>query len=196
MQCPRCQAPLATGVHACPNCGLSFASDPSETREQPALGQNVLQDSQPSGASQGISPEGAPVAVQDPQRKPGKLRRFQVDGAPLWTGIVALIPVGVALCVSLFSSGKDWAESASIAAYVALAGAGVILLTGVGMLALRRFRWLTLGLSMLLLVALSISGAVTLANQPAIHLSQARAGGQWAMADGHPRISSGRRAGA
>jgi tetratricopeptide (TPR) repeat protein len=120
-----------------------------------------------------------------PRRKPRKLSRFLIGGVPLWLGIVALIAVAVTLRANILAPGKDWAESASMAAYVALTGAGVMLIAVIAVLALRRFQWVTLILSTLLIVALSASGVVALTNQPAIHRSQARAlesNGQWQAA--------------
>ncbi len=117
---------------------------------------------------------GVPPTVPLPRREPFDRRRFLVGGIPLWAGIVALLAVVTTFSVGVFALHKDWADSAWITAFVALAGAGIILVAGIVMLALRRFQWLTLGLSALLLAALIASGVLALTNQPAIHRLQAR----------------------
>jgi tetratricopeptide (TPR) repeat protein len=117
---------------------------------------------------------GAAPTVPLPGREPFDRKRFLVGGVPLWAGIVALLAVVVTLAIGIFALRKDWADSAWIAAFVALAGAGIVLVAGIVLLALRRFQWLTLGLSALLLVALIGSGVFALTNQPTIHRTQAR----------------------
>jgi tetratricopeptide (TPR) repeat protein len=118
---------------------------------------------------------GAPQSMPLPRRDPFDARRFFMGGLPLWAGLVAF-SLGVATVVyGVFALGKDWADSAWIAACVALGGAGVMVIAASLVLALRRFQWLTLGLSALLLVALSGAGGYALTNQSAIHRVQARA---------------------
>ena len=126
------------------------------------------------GAPPSMPLAGVPPTVPLPRREPFDGRRFLIGGIPLWAGIVALLAVVVMLAIGIFALHKDWADSAWIAAFVALAGAGIILVAGIVLLALRRFQWLTLGLSALLLVALSGSGVLGLTNQPAIHRLQAQ----------------------
>jgi hypothetical protein len=108
------------------------------------------------------------------RREPFDARRFLIGGIPLWAGIVALIAVVATFGVGVFALHKDWADSSWIAALVALAGAGIMLVAGIVTLALRRFQWLTLGLSALLLLTLSAAGTYALTNQTAIHRLQAR----------------------
>ena len=127
------------------------------------------------GAPQSMPFAGAPPTVPLPRREPFDMRRFLIGGIPLWAGIVALVAVVVTFAIGVFALKKDWADSAWIAAFVALAGAGVILVAGIVILALRRFQWLTLGLSALLLVALSASGIFALTGQSTIHRLQAHA---------------------
>jgi len=103
------------------------------------------------------------------------VRRFLIGGIPLWVGVAALIAVMVTFGIGAFALRKDWADNAWIAAFVALAGAGVILVAGIVILSLRRFQWLTLGISALLLVTMSVSGAFAMTNQPTVHRLQARA---------------------
>jgi tetratricopeptide (TPR) repeat protein len=117
---------------------------------------------------------GAPPTVPLSRRKPFDARRFFIGGIPLWAGIVALLAVVVTIGVGVFALHKDWADSAWIMAFVALAGAGIILIAGIVVLALRRFQWLTLGLSALLLVMLSGPGVYALTGQSTIHRLQAR----------------------
>jgi hypothetical protein len=118
---------------------------------------------------------GAPSTIPLPRRKPFDAPRFFIGGIPLWAGIVALIAVAVTFGVGVFALHKDWADSAWITAFVALVGAAATLITAIVILALRRFQWLTLGLSALLLVALSASGVLALTGQQTIHRLQARA---------------------
>ena len=127
------------------------------------------------GASQSMPLVGAPSTIPLPRRKPFDAPRFFIGGIPLWAGIVALIAVAVTFGVGVFALHKDWADSAWITAFVALVGAAAILITAIVILALRRFQWLTLGLSALLLVALSASGVLALTGQQTIHRLQARA---------------------
>jgi tetratricopeptide (TPR) repeat protein len=125
---------------------------------------------------------GTPPTVPLPRREPFDARRFLVDGIPLWAGIVMVVAVVVTFGVGVFALNKDWADSAWVAAFVAMTGAGVILAAGIAFLSLRRFQWLTLGLSALLLVALTASGVFALTSQAAIHRLQARSlenGKQW-----------------
>jgi hypothetical protein len=118
---------------------------------------------------------GAPLTVRLPRREPFDTRRFLIGDIPLWAGIVALIAVVVTFGIVVFGLKRDWADSAWIAALVALTGAAIIFVAGIVILVLRRFQWLTLGLSALLLVALSVSGILALTGQLTIHWLQARA---------------------
>jgi hypothetical protein len=139
----------------------------------------------------------APATIQLPRREPFNVRRFLIGGIPLWVGIIALGAIVVTFGIGVFALKKDWADSAWIAAFVALAGAGVILTAGIAMLSLRRFQWLALGLSALLLVSLSASGAYALtksANHPSD--TGTRPGERQTVAGVHPRVWSGWGAGA
>jgi hypothetical protein len=134
------------------------------------------------GAPQSMPLAGAPPTIQLPRREPFNVRRFLIGGIPLWVGIIALGAIVVTFGIGVFALKKDWADSAWIAAFVALAGVGVILVAGIVILSLRRFQWLTLGISALLLVTMSVSGAFAMTNQPTVHRLQARAGEQPAVA--------------
>ena len=127
------------------------------------------------GAPQNMPLVGAPPTFPLLRREPFDTRRFLIGGIPLWAGLVALIAAVATHGVGVFALHKDWADSAWSAAFVALAGVGIIVVAGIVLLALRRFQWLTLGLSTLLLVTLSASGASVLTNQPTIHRLQAHA---------------------
>jgi tetratricopeptide (TPR) repeat protein len=207
MQCPSCGASLPENAQSCPTCGRQFVSASSPERgEQPAAEQATppqpdvapvapaelvyAAPSQPfySYPSQPLyrPPSqpyfGAPPMVPPPRREPFDTRRFLVSGIPLWAGIVALIAAVATFGLGVFALRKDWADSAWIAAFVALAGAGIILVAGIVLLSLRRFQWLTLSFSALLLVTLSGSGVFALTSQPAVHQLQANAlenGKQW-----------------
>jgi hypothetical protein len=202
MQCPSCGASLPEDARSCPVCGRLFVSAPASEREQSAPAQTAppqpdgapvvpAPPSQPLpgypsqplygppsqpyyGAPQSMPLVGAPPTVPLQRREPFDRKRFLVGGIPLWAGIVAVILVVATFVYGVFALHKDWADSAWIAAFVALAGAGILLVAGIVILALRRFQWLTLGLSALLLVALGVSGVLALTNQPAIHRLQAR----------------------
>jgi hypothetical protein len=193
MQCPSCGTSLPETARSCPTCGRAVVSvSPPERGEQPALEHDAppQPDVAPVASASPVSaplsqpyygaPASMPLVGEPPtapltRREPFDARRFFIGGIPLWVGILALLAAAATFVYGAFALHKDWADSAWIAAFVALAGVGVILVAGIVVLALRRFQWLTLGLSALLLVALSGTGVYALTNQTAIHRLQARA---------------------
>ena len=85
-------------------------------------------------APQRMPLSGVPPTVPLPRRESFHARRFVIGGIPLWAGIAALILVVATFVYGVFALNKDWAESAWIAAFVTLVGAGVILIASIVLL--------------------------------------------------------------
>jgi tetratricopeptide (TPR) repeat protein len=208
MQCPSCGASLPEGEQSCLTCGRAFVSAPSPEREQSAPEQTTLPQPEvaptlpvfapPSPPSYGYpsqplsgppsqpyygAPPSMPLLGAQPSTASGAAR-ILLGGIPLWIGTVALLSVGAIVLVGLLLR-LEWARIAVVAGIDAAIGAGLILVAAIVILLVRRAQWLTLGLSVLLILVLGLGSVAALTNQPTIHRLQGQNlenSKQWAAA--------------
>jgi hypothetical protein len=124
-----------------------------------------------------------PLAEKQPST-PSGAARFLLGGVPLWIGIVTFLSVAAIVLVGLVLR-VEWARIAVVAAIDAAVGAGLILIAMIVILLVRRARWLTLGLSALLMLTMGLGSVAALTNQPVFHRLQGQNlenSKQWAAA--------------
>jgi hypothetical protein len=160
MQCPSCGASPSEGAQSCLVCGRVVNGPEPTQGEQPAM-----QTGAPPGA------EAPPLYFAAPPRPPLLAWNHVVAAIPLAVGVLVIfLTLGVALVCLLLR--RDWAESAAVAAIAGLLGVVAVVIAVVPLLILRRFERVSLGLTALLLVAMTVASVGALTQQSALHRAQ------------------------
>jgi hypothetical protein len=161
MECPQCQFLVAEDALVCAQCGHMLNEPASPQGDGPGR----QTDPQPGA-------EPVPPHIVLP-----------LDHKPLlaWNYVIAAIPLAVAVLAIFMTLGvaavslllrRDWAESALLAAIMAVLGIVAVVIASTPLLILRRFEWVSLGLTALLLLALVLASVGALTQQSALHRAQ------------------------
>jgi hypothetical protein len=161
MECPQCQFTVAEDARVCAQCGHVLNEPASPQGDRPGK----QTDPQP-GAEPAPPPIGLPL-----DHKPLFAWNYVIAAIPLAVAVLALfMTLGVA-AVSLLLR-RDWAESALLAAIMAVLGIVAVVIASTPLLILRRFEWVSLGLTALLLWAMVLASVGALTQQSALHHAQ------------------------